>query len=116
MFEAIAIVSAVLSIAALALVLDLRARVAKVDTALTSVVAERRQRDADVLAAHEAVHVEVDNLRRELDSLGRDVTDLKAAAEVVPAPPLPKGRPGSLEDLRQQLRASHLEPEIGDDV
>ena len=116
MFELVAIAAAVLAIASIALVLDLRARSNRLDTALTSGFAERRQREADVIAAHEAVHHELDNLRRELDSLGREVSQLKAAAEVVPAPPLPKARPGGLEDLRQQLRASHLEPEIGDDV
>ena len=116
MFEILTLIACVLGIAAVVLVLDLRARTGRLDTALTSGFAERRQRDADVLAAHEAVHVELDNLRRELDSLGREVAQLKAAAEVVPAPPLPKTRPGSLDDLREQLRASHLEPEIGDDV
>ena len=116
MFELVAIVAAVLAIASIALVLDLRARTNRLDNALTGGFAERRQRDADVMAAHEAVHHELDNLRRELDSLGREVAQLKAAAEVVPAPPLPRSRPASLDDLRQQLRASHLEPEIGDDV
>jgi phage shock protein A len=117
MFEILSIVALALGLIALVLVLELRSRVGRLDTGMV----ERRQREADVLAAHEAVHQELGeirrdhaNLRREVDSLGRQVAELKAATEVVPAPPLPRGRSASLDDLREQLRASHLEP--GEDV
>jgi hypothetical protein len=115
-FEILAVAAAVLAIAALVLVIDLRARTNRLDVTVSGGFAERRQSDADVLAARQAVQVELDNLRRELDVLGHEVAQLKAAVEVPPAPPLPKSRHGRLDDLRQQLRASHLEPEIGDDV
>jgi predicted Holliday junction resolvase-like endonuclease len=55
---------------------------------------------------------QVKMLRGELDQTQRQLNDLKAAAEVVPTvpPPLPKSRArGGLEDLREQLRASHRE-------
>jgi hypothetical protein len=117
MFELLSIVALALGLIALVLVLELRSRVGRLDTGM----AERRQREADVLAAHEAVHQELGDLRRdhgdlrrELDSLGRQVAELKAATEVIPAPPLPRTRSGGLDDLREQLRASHLEP--GEDV
>lgn len=117
MFEILSIVALALGLIGLVLVLELRSRVGRFDSGL----AERRQRESDILAAHEAVHQELGdvrrdlaNLRREVDSVGRQVAELKAATEVVPAPPLPRGRAASLDDLREQLRASHLEP--GEDV
>ena len=116
MFEILAVAAAVLAIAALVLVIDLRVRTNRLDGMVSGGFAERRQRDADVLAARQAVQVELDNVRRELDALGHEVAQLKAAVEVPPVPPLPKSRHGRLDDLRQQLRAAHLEPEIDDDV
>ena len=56
-----------------------------------------------------ALQGEVSALRRELDQTQHEVGELKAATEIAPAPPLPKTRPGSLDDLREQLRASHRE-------
>jgi chromosome segregation ATPase len=56
-----------------------------------------------------AVQGEVSALRRELDQTQHEVSELKAATEIAPAPPLPKTRPGSLDDLREQLRAAHRE-------
>ncbi len=50
-------------------------------------------------------------LRAELDETQRQLNELKAAAEAAPAPPppLPRARSGGLDDLREQLRASHRE-------
>jgi hypothetical protein len=57
-----------------------------------------------------STHQEVKQLRSELDETQRQVNELKAAAEVVPAPPpLPRTRSAGLEDLREQLRAAHRE-------
>ena len=54
---------------------------------------------------------QIKQLRAELDETQRQLNDLKAAAEVAPSPPppLPKTRSAGLEDLREQLRASHRE-------
>ncbi len=53
---------------------------------------------------------QIKQLRRELDETQRQLNELKAAAEAVPAPPpLPKSRSSGLEDLREQLRAAHRE-------
>jgi hypothetical protein len=52
---------------------------------------------------------QVRQLRAELDETQRQLNELKAAAEVVPAPPLPRSRSSGLDDLREQLRASHRE-------
>jgi hypothetical protein len=55
---------------------------------------------------------QVRQLRRELDETQRQLNDLKAAVEVVrapPPPPLPRTRSSGLDDLREQLRAAHRE-------
>ena len=55
---------------------------------------------------------EIKQLRSELDETQHQLNELKAAAEVIPAPPpppLPRTRSSGLEDLREQLRASHRE-------
>ena len=54
---------------------------------------------------------DVNALQVALDQLRAEVADLRAAAEVVPVPPLPKSRPAGLDDLREQLRAAHTEGE-----
>jgi outer membrane murein-binding lipoprotein Lpp len=54
---------------------------------------------------------DVNALQAALDQLRAEVADLRAAAEMVPVPPLPKSRPAGLEDLRQRLRAAHTEGE-----
>jgi hypothetical protein len=57
---------------------------------------------------------QVRQLRAELDETQRQVNELRQAAEAAAAtppapPPLPRarGRSGGLDDLREQLRASH---------
>jgi cell division protein FtsB len=54
---------------------------------------------------------ELDETQRQVNETRRELDELKAAAEVVPAPPppLPKARSSGLEDLREQLRAAHRE-------
>jgi hypothetical protein len=53
---------------------------------------------------------EISTLRRDLESTRKELDELKAAADVLPAPPpLPKTRSGRLDDLRQQLREAHRE-------
>jgi len=54
---------------------------------------------------------DVNALQAALDQLRAEVAELRAAAEVVPVPPLPKSRPAGLDDLRQRLRAAHTEGE-----
>ncbi len=103
----LAVAALIVGAAALALVIDLRGRVAKLEAGGS----RRRQWEEDVWAAHEAVSNEIAVLQRDLTTALRELNELKAAAQVVPAPPLPKGRAASLDDLREQLRASHLDPE-----
>jgi septal ring factor EnvC (AmiA/AmiB activator) len=107
-------------VAALALVLDARGRIARLEAAL----ATAQQVNAELRSAHEAVHAEVADVRtelqttqRDLDRAQRELGELKAAAEVVPAPPLPRARSGSkLDDLRERLRAAHREPDSADEA
>jgi outer membrane murein-binding lipoprotein Lpp len=54
---------------------------------------------------------DVNALQAALEQLRAEVADLRAAADVVPVPPLPKSRPAGLDDLRQRLRAAHTEGE-----
>jgi len=113
--QVIGLVALVAGVAALALVIDLRGRLTRLESSL----AATQKFGTDLQSAHEAVHDELADLRsellttqRHLDRAQREVGELKAAAEVVPAPPLPRSRSGSgLEDLREQLRAAHREPE-----
>lgn len=56
------------------------------------------------------LRTELDQTQRQLNETQRELNDLKAAAEVIPAPPpLPRSRSSGLEDLREQLRAAHRE-------
>ena len=57
-----------------------------------------------------ALRGELDQTRDELARAERELADLKAAAEVLPVPPLPRTRSARLDDLRQQLREAHREP------
>lgn len=72
---------------------------------------ERMQREqADIHGAHEQIRREHEQIRREHEQIHRELGELKAAADMLPAPPpLPKARTGGLDDLRQQLRQAHAE-------
>jgi hypothetical protein len=108
----LALLGLIAGIAALALVFDLRGKLSKNEADWLA----RRQLDAEVQALHEYMHNELAEMRRDLDSAHRAIDDLKAATEVVPAPPLPKTRSAGLEDLREQLRAAHREADETDDT
>jgi septal ring factor EnvC (AmiA/AmiB activator) len=120
LLQVVGLLALVAGVAALALVLDARGRIARLEVAL----ATAQQLNAELRSAHEAVHAEMTDVRtelqttqRHLDRAQRELGELKAAAEVVPAPPLPKTRSGSnLDDLREQLRAAHREPDSADEA
>jgi hypothetical protein len=59
--------------------------------------------------ATEALRAEIAALRRDLDQTNAELAELKAAANVLPAPPVPPRRRGDLDQLREELRASHRE-------
>jgi hypothetical protein len=118
----LALTSAALAIAVAGLVLALTLR-SRLD-ALEKSSAKAIRFEDEARRGHEAMHGEVGDLRRlvehtrrELDAARAEVAELKAASEVLPPPPppLPRTRSGGLEDLRQQLRAAHQEPDIGDE-
>jgi hypothetical protein len=117
----LALTSAALAVAVAGLVLALTLR-SRLD-ALEKSSAKAVRFEDEARRGHEAMHGEVGDLRRllehtrrELEAARAEVAELKAAAEVLPPPPpLPRTRSGGLEDLRQQLRAAHQEPDIGDE-
>ena len=118
LFQVVGLLALVAGVAALALVLDARGRIVRLEAAL----ATAQDVNAELRSAHEAVHAELADVRadlqttqRHLDSAQRELGELKAAAEVVPVPPLPRARP-DLDDLREQLRAVHREPDPTDDA
>ena len=60
---------------------------------------------------------QIATLRSELELTRKEVDELKAAAEVIPAPPpLPRTRSAGLDDLRQQLREAHREADEATDA
>jgi hypothetical protein len=124
---AVAVVALV--VAAIALIVSLQARASVAE--LRGGVRELRERAttpapppapspapppaADASSAElRALRSQVETLSRDLEQTVSELNDLKAAANVVPAPPLPRPRgrrSGELQDLREQLRASHREPD-----
>jgi hypothetical protein len=63
-----------------------------------------------------ALRRDLDQTRAELENARRELDELKAAAEVLPAPPpLPKTRSAGLDDLRQRLREAHRETDEATD-
>ena len=56
---------------------------------------------------------QLNDTRQQVSETRQELNELKAAAEVIPPPPppLPRARSGGLDDLREQLRASHREDE-----
>ena len=113
--------AAALAVAVAALVLALTSR-SRLDSVERS-AAESQRFEQDAQRGHEAMHGELgdvrrllDQTRKELDVTRDELSELKAAAEVLPPPPpLPKARPGGLDDLRQHLRAAHQEPDESDE-
>jgi hypothetical protein len=100
MEPALSVVAILLAIVALGLVLGLRNQVAQLP---------RGDTGADI----ERLRQEMIDVRRDLDQSQRELEELKAATQVMPAPPLPRARSVGLSDLREQLRAAHREPEPG---
>jgi len=96
----LAVVAILVALVALGLALSLRTQVAQLPRADSS---------ADV----ERLRQEMIDLRRDLDHAQHELEQLKAATQVVPAPPLPRARSTGLSDLREQLRAAHRESEAG---
>jgi hypothetical protein len=91
----VALIAVVMAVAALWLVLGARNQGTRLATELRAL---RRQ---------------LEQTQHELDDTRRELGELKAATEIVPAPPLPKARSGDLDDLREQLRAAHREANEG---
>ena len=97
---ALALVAFLLAVVALGLVLGLRNQVAQLPRV-----------DTNMAADLERLRLELSDIRRDLDHSNRDLEELKAATQIVPAPPLPRARSVGLDDLREQLRAAHREPD-----
>jgi hypothetical protein len=89
----VAMIAVVVAVAALWLVLGVRTRAQRLPAEIA------------------AVRRELEQTQHELEETRREIAELKAAAEVVPVPPLPRARSGGLDDLREQLRAAHREAE-----
>ena len=97
---ALSLVAILVAVVALGLVLGLRNQVAQIPRA-----------DAYPGADLERLRQELIDIRRDVDQSQRELDELKAATQVVPAPPLPRARSVGLNDLREQLRAAHREPD-----
>jgi hypothetical protein len=88
----------VIAILALGFAIGLRTQVARISRTMASDLEQLSRTLVD--------------LRGQVDELQRELADLKSAAEVANVPPpLPRARAGRLDDLREQLRASHRESE-----
>jgi hypothetical protein len=101
-----------LLVGAVALVLNVRlrgdyrhARNLAADALRDAAIAKRQAETAEAKA--ELAESMLQQVRRELVAL-------RAAQEAPPPPPLPRAARGRLDDLREQLRAAHLEPDEGD--
>jgi hypothetical protein len=95
---ALSLAAILVAVVALGLVLGLRREVADIPRADTGAELERLRQ-------------ELIDIRRDLEHSQSELEELKAATQVVPAPPLPRARSVGLTDLREQLRAAHREPE-----
>ena len=73
---------------------------------------DARREMTQAIRAAEAADLMVVGLQAAVAQLRAELGRIRAALET-PPPPLPKSRTGSLEDLRQRLRAEQQEP--GDD-
>jgi hypothetical protein len=93
---AIAGLTVVVALLALGFAIGLRTQVARISRTMAS---DLEQLSRTLL-----------DLRGQVEDLQRELADLKASTEVVSIPPpLPRARPARLDDLREQLRASHRE-------
>jgi hypothetical protein len=97
---ALSLVAILVAVVALGLVLGLRNQVSQIPRVDTHSGAEL-----------ERLRQELIDVRRDIEHAQRELEELKAATQIVPAPPLPRARSVSLSDLREQLRAAHLEPD-----
>ena len=61
-------------------------------------------------------HETIADVRAQLGQTSRELSELKAATEVVPSPPLPRARSHRLDDLRERLRAAHREENAESDA
>lgn len=107
----LSVVALVAAAVALWLAVQVRGQVAELRSAPAAVPTPVAAPEAD-----QPLRAQVDGLRRELDQTIQELNELKAAAQVVPAPPLPKARRGGLDELREQLRASHREADADEDA
>jgi septal ring factor EnvC (AmiA/AmiB activator) len=111
----VAVAALVIGVVALAMVLPLRR--AAPDLSAVRGELDQTRRDLDTArgeitqtrAEITETRGSLERVQRELAETHRELDELKATTEVVPAPPLPKTRPGGLDDLREQLRAAHRE-------
>jgi hypothetical protein len=109
MEQVLAFLALLLGAVALALNVRLRsdfrhARNLAADALRDAAVAKRQAETADAKA--ELADTLLQQMRRELAAL--------RAAQESPPPPLPRAARGRLDDLREQLRAAHLEPDEDD--
>jgi septal ring factor EnvC (AmiA/AmiB activator) len=100
---ALALVAALVAAGATAVALDLRGRT----TRLSEEVGSLRQDLASTQATLRQTQGTLGETQATLSQTQAALAELKAATEIVPVPPLPRARPGGLDDLRQQLRAAH---------
>jgi uncharacterized membrane protein len=107
----LSVVAILVAVVALVLVLSLRNQLAQLPRADSGADLERLRRDSS--AEVERLRQELGDIRRDLDRGQGELEQLKAATQIVPAPPLPRARSAGLNDLREQLRAAHREPEPG---
>jgi len=96
------LVAIVVAAVALVLVLGLRNQVAQLP---------RLDTLPDPGADLERLRQDLIDVRRDLERAQGELEELKAATQIVPAPPLPRARSSGLTDLREQLRAAHREPD-----
>jgi hypothetical protein len=100
----VSLVALLVAVVALGLVLGLRNQIAQLPVANSGGDLGRLRQD-------------LLDVRSDLDRTQRELEQLKAATDIVPAaPPLPRARSAGLTDLREQLRAAHREPDADTDA
>ncbi|HLZ27422.1 MAG TPA: hypothetical protein VKV73_08890 [Chloroflexota bacterium] len=120
----LSVVATLVAVVAVALAWTLRTQVAQLARGHSGAELARLRHDSGAELAQlrhdsgvelEQLRQALIDLRRDLDHAQRELEELKAATQVVPAPPLPRARSTGLSDLREQLRAAHRESEPGTD-